>query len=164
MAKLPEHDPTPRLDANGHELLDPTPMAIPAGFKRPPTLAEQVRRLVRTSVSEWAANQGYETFEESEDFDVGDSDDPRSPYEENFDPELGRFVTQEEVQRHGDYLRTRRQAELAKAEIKEENQAVESIKKTARRTKKATPKAPDDGPGAPPSTAKGKRGETFHDE
>lgn len=87
------------LDENGHEVPDPTPLEIPAGFKRPETLAEQVQRLVRTSVSEWAARNQEETFEESEDFDVGDDDDPASPYETVFDPVLGKDLSPDEFRR-----------------------------------------------------------------
>lgn len=84
-----------RLDRNGHEVLDDTPMAIPAGFKRPETLAEQVQRLVRTTVSRQAEEAGFETFEESEDFDVddGDATDRGTPYETYFDPVLGKELT-----------------------------------------------------------------------
>lgn len=70
---------------NRKEFLDPTPMALPVGYRRPPTLQDQVRALVRGALSEQAANRGQETFEEADDFDVGDDYDPRSPYEQNFD-------------------------------------------------------------------------------
>lgn len=78
----------PRLDENGHETLDDTPVAIPVGWKKPLPLAEQVRRLVRTAISEKAAEHGFETFEESEDFDVDDDFDPHSPWEQDFDTEM----------------------------------------------------------------------------
>lgn len=85
------------LDGFGQELPDPTPIAVPAGFKRPETLAEQVQRLVRTHISREAAEAGMETFEESEDFDIPDDpDDPTTVYEEWFDPTLGRGITAEE--------------------------------------------------------------------
>lgn len=89
---------TQRLNDKGQEIPDPNPIEIPAGFKRPETLAEQVRRLVR---SETFANEmnaaGMETFEESEDFEIDDEMfDPSSPYEEVFDPVLGRGITMAE--------------------------------------------------------------------
>ena len=80
------------LNADGHEVPDPTPKALPVGFKRPETLAEQVQRLVRTSVSEHAAAHGMETFEEAEDFDTED-EDPFTPYETHFDPILGKDLS-----------------------------------------------------------------------
>ncbi len=85
------------LNKDGHEVPDQTPLTLPSGFKRPETLAEQVQRLVRTHVSREAAAAGAETFDESEDFDVGDDIDPSSPYEAQFDPILGRDITAEEM-------------------------------------------------------------------
>lgn len=79
----------PRLDSAGHEVLDDKPPHIPAGFRRPETLQEQVARLVRTHVSREAEEAGYETFEEAEDFEVDDDFDPSSPFETIFDPVLG---------------------------------------------------------------------------
>ena len=83
-----------RLDKYGHEMPDPKPVEMPAGFKRPESLAETVQRLVRHQVSEEAAAAGYETFEEASDFDIPDDPiDPNTPYEVEFDPILGREVT-----------------------------------------------------------------------
>lgn len=76
-----------RFDENGHEVLDPTPVAIPVGFRRPPSLQEMIRQYVRRELSQQAAAEGHETFEEADDFDVGDDYDPRSPWELDFDQE-----------------------------------------------------------------------------
>lgn len=76
-----------RLDENGHEIPDPTPMAPPIGYKRQPSLAEQIRAMVRSEkLRQEAEEAGAETFDEADDFDVGDDYDPRSPYEHDFDP------------------------------------------------------------------------------
>lgn len=76
-----------RLDKNGHELHDPVPIEPPLGYKRAPSLAEQIRTMVRGEALKRAAEAaGAETFEEADDFDVGDDYDPRSPYEEIYDP------------------------------------------------------------------------------
>lgn len=93
------------LDDNGHEIPDPTPVALPSGFKRPETLAEQVQRLVRSSISRHAEAQGHETWEEANDFEVDDDFDPSTPYEEFFDPVLGKNVTPDEFRRHADRYR-----------------------------------------------------------
>lgn len=95
------------LDKNGHEILDQTPLSLPVGFKRPETLAEQVQRLVRTSVSREAAAAGAETFEEAEDFDVDDEVDPTSPYEEHFDPTLGKSISAQEFKDNEQIYRAR---------------------------------------------------------
>jgi len=61
--------------------------AIPVGFKRPETLAEQVARLVRNSeFARVVHNAGLETFDEADDFDIEDEIPlPGTPYEGNFD-------------------------------------------------------------------------------
>lgn len=68
---------------------DPEPVAIPVGMKRPATLAEQVARLCRSQeFNRLMDSQGFETFEEADDFDIPDDllpPDPGSPYEDNFD-------------------------------------------------------------------------------
>ena len=96
-----------RLDELGREIPDPNPMAMPIGFERPETLAEQVQRLVRTSISQHAALHGGETFEESEDFDVDDEIDIRTPFEAEFDPVLGKDVTPEELSKYATVYRDR---------------------------------------------------------
>lgn len=84
MGKLTEDakQPLSRLDANGHEILDNSPVAIPVRFQRQQSLADEVANLVRSNyLALLTAEQGYETFEESDDFDIGDDFDPASPYE-----------------------------------------------------------------------------------
>ena len=101
------------LDDQGREVPDPTPLTLPAGFRRPETLAEQVQRLVRTHISREAAERGEETFEEAEDFDVPDEAEPGSPYEAQFDPVLGRDITPDEFRRHEQLYRQRMLAKQA---------------------------------------------------
>lgn len=71
----------PRLNEAGHETLDTTPVAIPIKLQRADNIASEVARLVRGTLSQLAEAQGHETFEESDDFDVGEDFDPKSPYE-----------------------------------------------------------------------------------
>lgn len=69
-----------------YELVDPTPIAPPIGFKRTPSLAEQIRDMVRSEALRAEVEKaGAETFEEADDFDVDDDFDPTSPYEADFD-------------------------------------------------------------------------------
>lgn len=96
-----------KLDDNGHELPDPTPLTLPSGFKRPETLEAQIQRLVRGAISRQAAESGYETFEDADDFDIpDDTDDPFTPYEMEFDPILGREVSPQMLKEGGDRIRT----------------------------------------------------------
>lgn len=76
-------------DENGHELPDATPIAAAIGYTRQPSLAEQIRQMVRSErLAQEAAAMGAETFEEADDFEVGDPADflPGTPYEQDFDP------------------------------------------------------------------------------
>lgn len=77
-----------KLDENGHEILDDTPVAIPARLSRAETLTEQVRRLIREEASRAAQAAGFETFEEADDFEIEDDYDPRSPHELTLEQEL----------------------------------------------------------------------------
>lgn len=75
------------LDSRGREQVDSVPMAPPVGFKPQPSMIENIRALVRSeSLRHAAETAGFETFEEAEDFDVGDDIEPSSPYEQQFEP------------------------------------------------------------------------------
>lgn len=78
------------LAPDGRLIPDPTPIAPPVGYKKQPSMVEIVRDMVRSEQLAAAARaSGKETFEESEDFDVGDDPDlMRSPWENEFDPPL----------------------------------------------------------------------------
>jgi len=80
-------DGTSDLDKHGHEIPDPTPMAPPVGFMERPSMVDIIRNMVRSEALRQAAEQsGSETFEDADDFEVGDDYDPSSPYEDQFDP------------------------------------------------------------------------------
>lgn len=83
------------LNEHGQELPDPTPMAPPIGFKRQPTMVEYIRDMVRSErLRQEAEAMGHESFEEADDFDVGDDDDfdPKSGWENDFDPPAREIV------------------------------------------------------------------------
>lgn len=65
----------------GMEVGDPTPVAIPVRFLRTENIYDEVTRVVRQELSLQAQAQGFESFEEADDFDVGDDYDPSSAYE-----------------------------------------------------------------------------------
>lgn len=83
-----------RLDEHGWELLDGTPVSLPSGMKRPDTLQEQIRRMIRTAVD--AGNNDVDNWEEANDFDVADDFDPSSPFETQYDPVIGREISPDE--------------------------------------------------------------------
>lgn len=147
-----------RLDEFGHEVPDPTPVSLPSGFRRPETLQEQVARLVRSRLSQLAGEQGDDTFEESEDFEVDDDFDPNTPYEEFFDPALNRAVTPEEFQRNHElykkrYLKAQQEyyAKIDEQEIMEDN-----LIRAAARDRKAREAAGVKGAPPPPSDSSSK--------
>lgn len=74
-----------------HEITDPTPITLPVKFQKPPTLAEQIARFMGQQ-ERYAAQQGHETPEEADDFDIPDDDAPESPHELVFDPDLNREI------------------------------------------------------------------------
>lgn len=62
-------------DEFGREVPDPTPVELPIGFRRPETLQEMMARMIQGELARREFEQGYETFEEANDFEV-DDDDP----------------------------------------------------------------------------------------
>ena len=67
------------FNEKGEHIPDNTPVEIPVGFGVPEDLTSIIKRLVRVE-SQRAANEGEETFEESDDFDIEDEVDPVSNY------------------------------------------------------------------------------------
>lgn len=128
----------------GEEILDPTPVSIPLNFKRPVPLNERIKQMVRDEASLLARENGYETFDEADDFDTDDDlPDPRSPWEENFDPDAPFISAREAEIRHGqvkdfDHSKIDRGVE----EIKKYHKKPEEIKKP-----KAKPAAAADAEG-----------------
>lgn len=70
-----------RLNERGHEVLDDKPVSLPLRFQRGENITQQVQRLVAGEMSRLAEARGFETFEDANDFDVGDDYDPRSQHE-----------------------------------------------------------------------------------
>lgn len=82
-----------QIGKDGREYGSDVPMDPPLGYKRQPTMVEHIRAMVRNErLAQELAAQGMETFEEADDFDVGDDYDPRSPWENDFDPPIAELV------------------------------------------------------------------------
>lgn len=64
-------DANKRLDSNGHEILDPTPMAIPVRFQRSPSLLDIVRQE--------AFNRQSGLYQDDTDDDDFSEDDEMAP-------------------------------------------------------------------------------------
>lgn len=54
------------------ETLDPTPVEIPLEMQGPPSMRELVQEMVEGAMSKKAADDGYGTFEEEDDFEAED--------------------------------------------------------------------------------------------
>jgi len=130
-----------KLSKDGKEILDQTPVAIPVGITRPPTLQEQIQRLISNeTIKAQLAAQGQETFDEADDFEVGEDYDPQSPYETIFDPETNREMYKPEKafldKQRADFDEHLRQKKIKaakakklaadKAPVKEANYEIES--------------------------------------
>ena len=59
-------------NSDGTETLNPVPIEWDTGLKRPEPLNDLIQRLVRTELSRQATEEGYESFEDADDFEVGD--------------------------------------------------------------------------------------------
>lgn len=77
-----------RHNREGGEVLDPVPMQPPLGYKRTPTLSEQIRDQVRRMKIE-LADEFEETEDEADDFNIGDDFEPLSAHENDHIPSIG---------------------------------------------------------------------------
>jgi len=82
-----EYDPKlfGTLTKDGGEIPDPRPMEVPMSAKIPEPLEVKMARMIKNELSQAAHNNGFETLEESLDFEVGDDYDPKTPYEDAAD-------------------------------------------------------------------------------
>lgn len=90
-----------KLNERGQEILDSTPTKVPLNFKRPLPVAEMVRRMVQRELSSTASKLGAETFEESDDFVVGDDPEIRSKYELDEDQQNYKYIPEEPINDDG---------------------------------------------------------------
>ena len=105
-----------RFNARGEELLDPTPMQPPLGYKRTPSLAEQILQGVRAAkYDEYMSLE--ETEEEADDFEVEDME-PFSPHENEHMPTLAALKA--EAQRINEDIRAATIREAQNAQKKDE--------------------------------------------
>lgn len=109
-------------DENGMEKPDPTPMEMPAGFKRPPTLHEMIQQALRGQrIMEAQRARGEETLEESMDYEVDEEPDPISHHQVR--------ALQEEFLQEG-RMEAEKQARIAARKAKEKPKAEDPPKET----------------------------------
>lgn len=90
-------------DEDWGEVIDPTPVELPIGFKKPPTMQEMIKMYIRQGLSQMANEQGMETFEEANDFDTGEDGEDVLPtsvheYTEMQEEELNRALKEVNVE------------------------------------------------------------------
>lgn len=87
----------------GEEIPDSTPVALPVGFTRPKTLQQTMRELLRNEEFLRAQEAAeVESFDEADDFDVGEQDPlDGTPYEDCFDPDRPGAIAREQELRAG---------------------------------------------------------------
>ena len=56
--------------------LDVTPVEVPLEYRHPPTIKEELQRYVRYEISRLGEKEGFETFEEADDFEMDDVEEP----------------------------------------------------------------------------------------
>lgn len=77
-------------DENGGEVIDPTPMQPPLGYKKTLSLSEQIAQQVRIANLKILEDMALEeTEDEADDFNVGEDFEPYSPHENDHMPSLG---------------------------------------------------------------------------
>lgn len=75
-----------RFDENGMEILNPTPMQPPLGYKPLPSLVEQIRQQVRQL--KHLDDMEPESEEDADDFEIDDDPIPQSRWENDMIPSI----------------------------------------------------------------------------
>lgn len=74
-----------RMDKDGSEMPDPTPMAPPVGYVKQPSMWDIQREAIRAAklelARELAEEAGFESPEEADDFDVDDDPEIQTRYQ-----------------------------------------------------------------------------------
>lgn len=130
-------------------VIDGQPAEVPAGFRVPETMEQRVQRLVRGALSRRAEEVGFESFEEANDFDIPDDPvDPSTPFEEFFDPTLGRSITPDEFRRfESEFRKEYLKVQANKIAAEDRQAAFEDAVKAAKSAKKG--QKPEAGGGSP---------------
>lgn len=74
------------VNEKGEEIVDSTPMELPIGYEYPESLQSLMRRIV-PAISQAADREGFDTFEEANDFEIEDEELPPAPWEYSKDQE-----------------------------------------------------------------------------
>ena len=130
------------LNSSGHEIPDSVPLAGSLGQRRARSIRDNVVEILRSEKWREAMEEnGEETFEEADDFDVDDDFDPSTPYEEFFE---------------GEYAHLRQQRlEMQKTETQKARRGRKAAPRDAEPVKKAEGKEISDGAAPSPKAQRG---------
>lgn len=118
----------------GEEILHDAPLALPVGFKRPQSLQERMKYLLRNELVQRELDaHGVESFDEADDFNV-DEPDPLdgTPYEDCFEPEIPGIAAREQEIRAG---------AVADRPLEKKLKAADTVKRYWRKSQKIKNKA-----------------------
>lgn len=78
------------LDKNGHEVVDPTPMAPPIGYQDAPSIMDMINAQVKAAHAISELEKLSETEEDADDFEIDDDPDslPGTPWENDTEPSI----------------------------------------------------------------------------
>jgi len=111
-----------RHSEDGHEILDPRPMQPPLGYRRQPSLSDQIRQQVLAAkLADLDALE--ETEEEADDFNVEDEMLPSSQHENEDAPTI------QELKKHAERINNaikRQNTERIRAELEKRNEEMVS--------------------------------------
>lgn len=124
---------------DGGEIGDPTPMQPPLGYKRTPSLAEQIAQQVRMqTIQRLEDEMDPETEEEADDFEIADDDGtPPAKYENDHVPTIA--VLKKRAKEINDAIRKRNT-----------EQAIENYKKSIKKPPSPAAQPPDNDLTLPP--------------
>lgn len=70
-----------RFPESPYDPTDPVPVETETGLKKPESIDQKIKRLIRTEISQKVHEQGGESFKDANDFDVDEDPEPISGYE-----------------------------------------------------------------------------------
>ncbi len=60
------------LTKDGKEINNPVPLVLNSDLNRPPTIQEQIQRMIKVQISQDAMEKGQESYNEANDFNILD--------------------------------------------------------------------------------------------
>lgn len=116
------------------EKVDSKPLAAEVKLGPPLSMEARLRQLIQSErLAAYAKEQGVETWEEANDFEVDDDPIPELPDETIFDHELGRDVTRLE---HRALEEERHRARVQISALEKRKRDIEKSQRAERRRKK----------------------------